>query len=342
MMEHLDPVSDPRWRRLVDQSPAALIYHHPAWIRLICGQYGYPVSAWILKTPAGDVAAGLPIALLRSRLTGSRLIALPFSESCPPLIDPASGIEPLEFARHLDQERTARGLSLEVRSGLAGAQAAVVSRTFVQHRLALAPDVAAVEARFAKQQVKRGVAKAIRAGVTIERRTDVEGLERFYRLHVPARRRQGLPTQPKAFILRFAELFSQGLGFVLIARHEGHDAAVAVFLSSRGTLTYEFGASDPRQLGVRPNNLLFMEAIRWGCESGYHTLDFGRTDLDNHGLRAFKSSWGAQESSMSYSLFGASVDAGGGRLRRAMKATIPHAPTLYGRLIGSALYRHFG
>lgn len=343
MMERLDPLSDPRWAQFVDRVPGTLIFHHPAWIRLVCGQYGYPVSAWVVTTSGGELAAGLPVALLRSRLTGTRLIALPFSETCPPVIDPASGIEPVEFAHRLDLERTARGLPLEVRADLPAGQGAVVSKTFVNHRLALEPDVAAVEARFAKGQVKRGIAKAVREGVSIERRADTDGLRRFYRLHVPTRQRQGVPTQSKRFILRFAELFRLGLGFVLIARHEGRDAAAAVFLTTSGTLTYEFGASDPRHLGARPNNLLFMEAIRWGCETGHHTLDFGRTDPDNQGLRAFKSSWGAEESPLHYSRFGPPVGAnGGGRLRQAMNATIPRAPALFGRLVGSALYRHFG
>jgi len=343
LMERLDPLSDPRWAQFVDRVPGTLIFHHPAWLRLVCGQYGYPVSAWVMTTPGGDVAAGLPVALLRSRLTGTRLVALPFSETCPPVIDPASGIEPVEFARHLNHERTSQGLTLEVRAGLPAGQGAVVSTSFVNHRLDLEPDVAAVEARFAKRQVKRGIAKAIREGVSIERRTDTEGLRRFYRLHAPTRRRQGLPTQSKRFVLRFAELFRIGLGFVLIARQNDRDVAAAVFLTAGGTLTYEFGASDRRYLGARPNNLLFMEAIQWGCDTGHHTLDLGRTHPDNHGLRAFKSSWGAEESQLPYSRFGSPVGGtGGGRLRRAMNATIPRAPTLFSRVVGSVLYRHFG
>jgi lipid II:glycine glycyltransferase (peptidoglycan interpeptide bridge formation enzyme) len=191
--------------------------------------------------------------------------------------------------------------------------------------------------------VKRGIAKARREGVWVERRTDLEGLRRFYRLHVGTRRHQGVPTQPKTFILRFVELFRAGLGFVLLARHEGRDIAAAVFLAAGGTLTYEFGASDRQFLGVRPNNLLFSEAIRWGCEHAQHTLDFGRSDLENEGLRAFKRAWGAEESPLRYSQFGSSPrPQGAGRSRRAMKVIIPRAPAAFGRMVGAALYRHMG
>ena len=40
--------------------------------------------------------------------------------------------------------------------------------------------------------------------------------------------------------------------------------------------------------------------IRWACEAGFHTLDFGRTDVDNEGLRSFKRSWGASEVELAY------------------------------------------
>jgi CelD/BcsL family acetyltransferase involved in cellulose biosynthesis len=341
-MEVFDPLADARWTDLVDRLPDALIFHHPAWIRLVCGVYRYPVEGWGLATESGELAAALPVALLRSPLTGSRLIALPFSETCSPLIDPASGAEPADFAQHLDAERRRRGLPLEVRGEIPAGHGAFVSKSFIRHRLALEAGVAAVEARFAKRQVKRGIAKAVREGVTIERCADEAGLRRFYRLHVMTRRRQGLPTPSKRFILRFADLFERERGFVLLARQRGRDVAAAVFLTHGGTLTYEFGASDPRRLGSRPNNLLFMEAIRWGCESGHHTLDFGRTDLDNHGLRAFKESWGAQASPLRYHRFGDRPAARSGRLRGLMGPLIRRAPPAFGRLVGSALYPHFG
>ena len=124
-------------------------------------------------------------------------------------------------------------------------------------------------------------------------------------MHVATRRRQGVPTQPKSFILRFDELFERDLGFVLIVRDGEQTIAAAVFLSFNGTLIYKYGASDPAALGKRPNNLLFLEAIRGGCAAGMHTLDLGRTDVDHKSLREFKTSWGAHERVLEYHELGA-------------------------------------
>jgi CelD/BcsL family acetyltransferase involved in cellulose biosynthesis len=290
----------------------------------------------------GRLAAGLPVAFVRSRLTGARLISLPFSDACQPLYDPTTELEPPALAAAVAKERERTGLPLEVRSDLGGAPGGVVVPRYAQHRLLLDRDVESVERRFTKAQVKRGIAKAVREGVTIEWRQDGSALGRFYSMHMATRQHQGVPTQPRRFILRLSELFDAGLGFVLLARHEGRDIAGAVFLTAGNTLTYKYGASRRRHLGLRPNNLLFMEAIRWGCQHGLRTLDFGRTDPENEGLLAFKRSWGAEESPLAYTYLGGREPDRAPRFsQRAMRTIIQHSPPALGRLVGEALYRDF-
>ncbi len=93
----------------------------------------------------------------------------------------------------------------------------------------------------------------------------------------------------------------------------GRPVAAAVFLRGRDHLTYKYGASDRAALAMRPNNLLFPEVIRWACEAGCRELDFGRTDLDNDGLREFKRGWGADESPLHYTYAGIAAPSGESR-----------------------------
>jgi CelD/BcsL family acetyltransferase involved in cellulose biosynthesis len=339
----IDPLTDPRWEVLRERADGGTVFHHPAWLRLLHAQYGYEITAWCLEGDHGRLAGGLPVALVQSRLTGTRLVALPFSDASPPLIDRAAGSGAATFGAALSRARDQAGLDLEVRGEVRGASGGHVVDAYVQHRLALERDVEAVRARFSKSQVKRGIAKARREGVAIERGTDIDALRRFYRLHQRTRRHQGMPTQPKRFILRFAELFRAGLGFTLIARHDGRDIAAAVFLVAGGTLTYKYGASDRRHLGLRPNNLLFMEAIHWGCANGARLLDFGRTDVGNAGLRAFKRAWGAEETPLRHTYFAARPPViAPSRAHRALGHLIRRAPAPFSRFVGEALYRHVG
>jgi lipid II:glycine glycyltransferase (peptidoglycan interpeptide bridge formation enzyme) len=186
----------------------------------------------------------------------------------------------------------------------------------------------------------RGVRRALREGLKTERRTDEHALAAFYRLHMATRSRLGVATQPRRFILRFSELFAAGHGFVLLVHDGGPPVAAAIFLTHRGVLTYKYGASDARALRRRPNNLLFMEAIRWGCKHDMHALDFGRTDWEHQSLREFKLAWGAEEQELRYRRLGDSAPRrAAGAVSHALAPLIRQSP-LASRFAGEVLYRH--
>lgn len=337
----IDPVTDPAWLALIEESPSALAFHHPRWLGMIRSQYGFPLYACCVGE-AEEIAAGIPIARVESRITGRRLVAIPFSDVCPPVLRPGAGRGALEaLGEVLAGERRESGFELTVHAGLP-APGAFVQHRYFRHRLALSSDPAEVEGRYSKSQIARGVKKALREGLRGERRTDAAALDAFYALHVQTRKKLGVPTQPKRFIRRFAGLFEAGLGFVELVLDRDRPIAAAVFLTYNGTVNYVYGASDVRELPKRPNNLLFSEVIHWACESDFHTLDFGRTDIDNEGLRGFKRAWGATEEPLSYTYFADREPPMKRELRdRIMNATIQRSPATVSRFAGELLYRHF-
>lgn len=338
----IDPLSDPLWAMLVDRAPNASIFHHPGWLGLLNDHYGYAMRAHVVLGDDGAPVAGLPVGLIDSRLTGRRLVALPFSDMCPPLdVGRPGAVDSLATA--VLDEAEAEGLPLEVRGPLPGAPPDATGATFLHHVLALDDNPDKI-LRAARSQARRGVAKAARLGVVVERRTDGGALDEFYSLHARTRRRQGIPVQPKRFIRRFERLFIAGLGYVAVARHHERTVAAAVFLHHGPTLVYKYGASDERHLHLRPNNAIFADAISFGCETGLRELDFGRTDLDQEGLRAFKLGWGAEERGLTYTHVPPVARASqlAGRGRDVASAVIRRSPPTVGRVIGAALYRHFG
>jgi len=349
-IETVEPIADARWSALAATATQASIFHHPAWLRLLAEQYGYEIVACLARGERDEPVAGLPLAIVRSRLTGSRLVALPFSDACPPLLAPGAPAGAIgALAGGLDALRRAHGLELQVRHAIAIDSARVVP-SFHHHVLSLEGSGDPLRER-ARPAVRRAVAKARRQGVMIERSTDREALDTFYRLHLDTRRRQGMPTQPRRFIRAFSALFELGLGFVMLARLGTRAIAGAVFLGDRRTLTYKYGASDVAFLDRRPNNLLFAEAIGYGVEHGFERLDFGRTDFDNPGLRTFKLGWGATEHELAYTYLAAPGREGSGervpshgrgRAGRALSAAIKRGPVGLGRAVGQVLYRHVG
>jgi hypothetical protein len=121
--------------------------------------------------------------------------------------------------------------------------------------------------------------------------------------------------------------------------------AAAVYFRSGQTVLYKFGASDETQQHLRANNLVMWEAIRRFAQEGFAQLDFGRTSLDNEGLRQFKLGWGAQEHRIDYlrydftsRSFITAPDRSSGRHTKVFQK-LP-VPLL--RFVGRLLYRHIG
>jgi CelD/BcsL family acetyltransferase involved in cellulose biosynthesis len=233
--------------------------------------------------------------------------------------------------------------SVEVHATLAAPRAHPGAR-HRRHVVALTGGIGEVERRFRRSSVLRGMRRARREGLVAQFRVDRDALDCFYRLHVATRSRLGAPTQPRAFIRDLERLFREDLGFVLLVADGADVAAAAVFLHHGGVLTYKYGASDAARLSMRPNNLLFWEAIRWGCEHGIDALDLGRSDLGQESLREFKLSWGADEHVLDYTHIGPdrARAADRGAAGRALATVLRRAPPPASRLAGEILYRHAG
>jgi lipid II:glycine glycyltransferase (peptidoglycan interpeptide bridge formation enzyme) len=135
-------------------------------------------------------------------------------------------------------------------------------------------------------------------------------------------------------------MLEPGHGFVLIAHLGGSAIAGAVYLLGGRTVTYKYGASDPRSLSSRPNHAVMAAAIDWATERGYRFFDFGRTDLDNPGLVRFKESWGALTRPLRYTSFAGRVGYRASSPAHALVAPlIRRAPVVVCRGLGELLYR---
>jgi hypothetical protein len=67
----------------------------------------------------------------------------------------------------------------------------------------------------------------------------------------------------------------------------------------------------------------------------------GRTDLDQTGLRHFKSSWGAREETLTYSVLGEAGGSGlSGRGAKMLVPLIRRSPPIVCRAIGEMLYKY--
>ena len=343
-IETINPKREPAWEEFVHSSPEATVFHTTAWANVLNETYGFSPRYLIARNGAAEIIAGVPFVETRGR----RLVSLPFSDNCAPLLPSGAAAEAF-IAAVKDVVVSSGAKSVELRGGSKHvelvSQGFQESSAFVQHVVPLTGSLEEIEAR-CHPSVRRGVRRAERSGVTVRRSTSEEDMRRFFLLQTLTRKKLGLLPQPWRFFETIHRHFLQkGAGYVLLAEHEGSVIGGDVLLLFRGTLVDKFSASDPRFLNLRPNNLLHRSAIELGLALGCDSLDLGRSDIDAEGLRRFKSNWGAAERPMPYyhypSLPAASAVATATSLpRRVLAFGVRFAPLWALRRAGAVLYRY--
>jgi len=335
-------LSDKRWINFISTMKPANIFHHPAWITLLAQSYGYNPFIVAILDSNETILAGLPFVEIKSALTGRRWVSLSFTDHCAPLYIDRTALDHLvEEINHLYIKREIP--KIELRWEFPENNNIVSSSEYVLHLVELNSNPEKVAKLFHKTH-RRNIKTAKKRGVTIDMGTSQNHLDAFYRLHLETRKNQGIPIQPKKFFnLIKSNILDHNLGYILLAYKDNECLAGAVFLHWQETLIYKYGASRKDTLNLRANNLLFWQAIRWGCKNGYKIFDMGKTELLNKGLRKYKSGWGAVESPLIYSTLSNSVSQpGSGKLKSAMEVVIQNSPSWVCRATGELLYRYFG
>src|SRR5439155_12205799 len=125
---------------------------------------------------------------ITSWLTGNRLVSLPFSDHCEPLVENPEELRLL--LAHVSQQRKKRNWRyIEIRPITPEYSNAADGpyRKFVFHRLDLRPTPEELFRRLHVDSIRRKIQKAEKSGLTIRAGHSDELLADFFRLHVLTR-----------------------------------------------------------------------------------------------------------------------------------------------------------
>jgi len=338
----IDPLADSAWDSVAVSHSESNVFHRTSWAKVICATYGHK-PLYLEFRRGGKLVALLPMVEMASRLTGKRAVCMPFSDFCPPLVFDAQRPEAIVEAL-LRKGRERKWRSFELRGGKNMLPESVpAAEQYYRHRLNLA---VGVEKLFAglSSAARRAVRKAEKSAVTAEVGENWDAMREFYRLHMRTRRKHGLPPQPLSFFRNIhREIIQKGLGFVVLARVATRPIAGAVFFHSGRSALYKFGASDKSASKLRGSNLVMWQGIQELAKRGSVTLDFGRTDLHQSGLRDFKLSWGATEEIADYFKFSVQTNkwlTGGNQKSKLHEGIFRRLPLVVNRLAGRLIYPH--
>lgn len=342
-IDTLDPTREPAWDDFVGNTPDATIFHTSAWAMVLKDTYGFQPRYLVARNGSGGIIAGIPLFEARGR----RLVSLPFSDQCPPLLaDDAASVALVAAVKSLVVTKNAKSVELRGQPGLdLESQGFHVASDFVQHTVMLDGSIKDIEARF-HPSTRSHVRQAIRSGVTVRRSTSAEDMRRFFLLQTLTRKKHGLLPQPWRFFDSIRRgLLEESAGHLLLAEHEGQVIAADVLLVFRDALVHKFSASDPRFLRLRPNHLLHRSAMELGLELGCRTLDLGRSDASAKGLRKFKANWGSVERPLPYFHYPSppandAVANASSFPRRTLAFAVRFAPPWALRRAGAVLYKY--
>lgn len=349
------PWETPEWDVYVSRHPGATVYHSSPWCRLV-SRAGHYRPLCLLRRTDGEVSGLLPAMEIRSRLTGNRMGALPFSDECPPLArDDDAARELIETATRLRAEhglaffemRGAPVLADGTTSGVAAQSGFSETGHFYNYRIPLSSGTDAIFATFKRKSVRQMITKAGRLGTTARRVEPMEGLREFYHLYVLNRRRHGIPPQPRSFFRRMlTRLTDEPSARMYFAEYEGKAIAALIVVRFKGVAYAKYEGVDDRYRRELPVYPLFWESIQDAAAAGDAWYDLGRTASDNDGLNTFKSHWGTEKTDMPY-LFhpggtGLSVTRNESWKYRLFTGTFRRLPNRVGAWVGARIFRHFG
>ena len=341
----LDPLSDARWRRLLDRHDSATVFHTPEWLSALNRTYRYRCVVHTTSPPGTELRNALVFCQVESWLTGKRLVSLPFSDHCAPLVDGLEELRSLlsgikrEWAGKKRRYVELRPAEPHLEPGLGFSESA----RYCLHKLDLQPSLDQLFRGMHASCVRRRVTRAMKEGFELREGRSEDLLQAFYQLAVLTRRRQHLPPQPIAWFRNLIHCLGDNLKIRLLF-HSGRPAAGIMTLRFRHTMTYKYGFSDKEFHHLGSMQLLMWRAIEDAKNEGLLEFDMGRSEWSNEGLLTFKDRFGCKRFSIVYVRFPAGEATPNGETpgMRLLKPFLGIAPKRVLITAGNLVYRHIG
>lgn len=350
MAHCIEPLKDRRWDELVQKHPRSSVFHSTAWLTALSRTYGYQPLAYTTSSAGQALENAVVFCPVESWLTGRRLVSLPFSDHCEPLVRTGAELEILAgaLAQKTSQEQWRY---LELRPLQPFTLVTPLRHTQVAyafHQLDLEPSLDTIFRNFHKDSIQRKIRRGEREGLRYGEGATPEMLDQFYGLVKVTRKRHNLPPQSRRWFSTLLDCFGDTLK-IRVAYKGDRPVAAMLTLRHKDTLIYKYGCSDSRFNNLGSMHLLFWKSIQEAKTKGLRSLDFGRTDDGQQGLITFKNRWGAAQSVLTYSRFGVAeksthiFDLSASQWKRkATTFALSHLSPRVLSVIGQLVYRHIG
>jgi len=312
-------------------------------MRVLAETYGFKIQAAV-SSKALHPAGAIPFVEVDD-LRGRRIVSLPFSDYCDPLVgDQAEWERLLPLILRLNAPVKFRGLRAQF---VSSDHRLTQTGSALWHGVDLLRPNDEVWANLGNN-ARQNIRKAQKSGIKIREGRSLNDIMKFYKMHSLLRKiKYRMFAQPIRFFEIMYSIFSADSRiFTLIAEQDSVPIAGILFLINDDTLYYKFNASIDTSL--RPNDLLVWAGITAGQAFGLKRLDFGVSDLQQPGLVRFKRKFATEEQTVFHMNWFPNEHSDpradeAGRLLGQLTSTLTSAETdlRITQAVGDLVYRYF-
>lgn len=285
------------WDAYVLKSDQSTFYHQIGWRNVVEKTYKHK-PIYLIAKEEGELKGVLPLFLMRSMIFGKKLVSVPFAPYGGVCTDSETIQNALvEEAKRITEECGADYLELRYLSQNKNKSKLLANSKYVTFILNLNKNPDIVWKGF-NNKIRNAIRKALKSNLEI--RTDTN-IKEFYKLYTKNMRDLGTPPHSLAFFTNLLQEFTEYAKIVTV-HYNGTCIAGLFLLFFRDTIISGWAASDRAYQKFQPNNLLYWEVIKHGCEEGYEYFDFGRSIYDS-GTFKFKKPWGGEAEQLYYEYY---------------------------------------
>ena len=283
----------PRWNAFVERCPDATFFHSIGWRKIIEEVFRHRTH-YLVAERGGAFSGILPLAEVRSRIFGHRLISLPFCVYGGPAACDAES----ELALIAAAEDCARSLDvqhLELRNRRPLQTGWPRQDLYVTFRKTLLPDVEGNMLAIPRKQramVRKGIKNELRSVIDVEP-------DRFFALYSDNVHRHGTPPYSRRYFEALQREFGRACEVLTVTDNVGRPLSSVLSFYFRDEVQPYYAGDDATARDLAANDFKYWELMRRACERGVRVFDYGRSKKDT-GPYSFKKNWGFEPQQLHY------------------------------------------
>lgn len=282
-----------QWDDYVRNHTDGTIYHLSKWQTVVENAFHHN-NLSLVAEKQGSIVGIMPLIELKSRLFGHSLCSVPFAELGGPLADNSQiSDELLQHATVLATDLGCDYIEMKNKVGLPGLPTKDLYVNFSREIFTEVEDNLSAIPRKSRAAVRKGIKEGLVATF------GVDGFDDFYQIMAHSYHQLGTPIFAKSFFKAFLDVFGDDCSVMVVRTRDGRPIAGVLSFYYQERLLPFYAGSLSEYRNLCPNDFMYWELMKDGCEKGYKIFDYGRSKVDT-GSYSFKKHWGFEPQPLAY------------------------------------------